>query len=125
MRLIPLCFIGLTVMAIGCAKSKPVTVHGKPVEHWVQALHDPNVRVRQQAAQVLGNVGSSDPAVVPALAGAVKDPEPSVRSAAVLSLLRIGPDARGALPTLREAQNDKDPKVRSQAAKALARIQGG
>jgi HEAT repeat protein len=125
MRAIPVFLLGAALLAAGCAKRPPLTAHGKPVAHWVEALRDPDARVRRKAVQVLGNVGTADPAAIPALTGAVKDKDARVRSAAVLSLLKIGPDAREAIPVLHDARNDKDPKVRAQAALALAKIQGG
>jgi HEAT repeat protein len=125
MRAFPLCLLGMALLASGSAKKPPLTAHGKPVEHWVQALGDPDARVRGKAATMLGNVGTADPAVIPALTNAVKDKDAHVRSAAVLSLLKIGPDAKDAVPVLIEARNDKDPKVRSHAIKALEKIQGG
>jgi HEAT repeat protein len=119
--------LGLALLPGGCAKAPAeLLAHGKPVGHWVQALHDPDVRVRKRAAEVLGNVGAVDPAVVPGLAGAVKDRDAGVRGAAVLALLKIGPAAREAAPALAEARkSDHDAKVRSYAAKALEKIQEG
>jgi HEAT repeat protein len=108
----------------GCGKPAPPLAHGKPLGDWVQALKDPDARLRKKAAGVLGNVGAIDPAVVPALAGALKDRDPGVRGEAAQALLKIGPDAREAGPALAEAQQDRDPKVRACAAKALQRIRG-
>jgi HEAT repeat protein len=75
------------------------------------------------ALEVLGNVGTTDPAAIPALIAAVRDRDPSVRGAAILALLKIGPDAEEAIPVLSAAQKDPDARVRSYAAKALERIQ--
>jgi HEAT repeat protein len=115
----------LVVFLAGCAKKQPLTVHYRPVAYWVRALQDPDRRTRLKAARALGNVGTADPAAVPALAGAVKDADPEVRAAAVLALLRIGPDARDAVPALSTALADEDPAVRSYAAKALEKVRGG
>ena len=114
--------VGFVVLAGGCGTPAPMMAHGKPLGDWVQALHDPDTRVRKKAATVLGNVGAVDPAVVPALAAALKDRDVGVRSEAVLALLKIGPAAQDAGPALVEAQADRDPKVRSYAAQALQRI---
>jgi HEAT repeat protein len=107
----------------GCGNKEPMMAHGKPVQHWVQALQDPDVKTRKKAVAALGNVGAADSAAIPALILALKDRDPPVRDQAVLALLRIGPPAREAIPTLAEAKNDKDPIVRSHAAKALERIE--
>jgi HEAT repeat protein len=119
-----LLLIGLIIAAAGCAKAPPTMAHDKPVGHWVQAVRDPDARVRKRAVNVLGNVGTADPAALPALTVAVSDRDAAVRAAAVLALLKIGPPAREAVPALTEAQKDRDPTVRAYAAKALRRIQG-
>jgi HEAT repeat protein len=106
----------------GCGQPVPRLAHGKPVEHWVQALRDPDAKVRKRAADVLGNVGAADATVVPALAGAVKDSDRAVREATVLALLKMGPAARDAMPALALASKDSDAKVRSHAARALENL---
>jgi HEAT repeat protein len=117
--------LGLIILASGCGKREPVISHGRPVSHWLQAIHDPDVKTRKKAVVALGHVGKADPAAIPAVIEAVKDADPSVRAEAVLALLNIGPDAKDAIPALTEAQGDKDINVRTYAAKALERIQGG
>jgi HEAT repeat protein len=113
---------GSLALVSGCGNPGPLLAHGKPVRDWVQALHDPDARVRKKAATVLGNVGAVDPAVVPALAAALKDPDAGVRSEVGLALVKIGPAAEEASPALAEAQTDRDPRVRTYAAQALQRI---
>jgi HEAT repeat protein len=116
--------IPLVFFLIGCNSQTPTTVHGKPVEYWLQALHDSDARVRKKAVESLGNVGPDNSLTVPALIGALDDRESQVRRAAVLALLKIGPDARDAIPALQRALKDKDAKVRGYARKALERIEG-
>jgi hypothetical protein len=115
--------IGSLILLAGCGKTPATLAHGKPVHHWLQALHEGDARVRQKAVAVLGNVGPADPAVIPALIGVTKDRDSKVRGEAILALLKIGPAAKEAIPVLTEAQKDKDPQVRSYAFKALQRIQ--
>jgi HEAT repeat protein len=118
--------VGLAVLCGGCGESRPVTAGGKPVDHWLQALRDPDPRARKKAAVKLGNVGSADPAVVPALAEALKDADAGVQAEAALALSRIGPAAHEAVPALTDvAQRGKDARVRACAAVALEKIQGG
>jgi HEAT repeat protein len=115
----------LALLLSGCGQSPPLTVRGKPVSHWVQALENPDARVRRKAVGALGNVGAADAQVVPALVRAVKDRDARVRAAAVLALLKIGPEAREAVPALTAARRDRDAQVRAYAAKALAKVQEG
>jgi HEAT repeat protein len=116
--------IGLSVLLIaGCAgNSGPPLAHGKPVEHWVQSLKDPEPRARKRAADVLGNIGASDPAVVGGLAAAVQDRDRSVREAAVQALVKMGPAAKEAEGALTIASKDGDPRVRALAVKGLERL---
>ena len=119
-----LAWLVLVVIALaGCSsQAGPTLAHGKPIEHWVAALRDRDAKVRKRAADVMGNVGAADPAVVPALAGAIKDRDRSVREAVVLALLKIGPAARDATAALEGATRDSDPKVRSHASRALEKL---
>jgi HEAT repeat protein len=119
--------LSLAVMAsavlLGCAKTQPTILHGKPANEWIQALQSADAKARKKAAEKLGSAGAVDPAIVPALAAAVKDKDAEVRLAAVTALLKTGPEAREAMPVLEEARNDKDSRVRDLAAKALTKIQ--
>src|SRR5438132_9162763 len=99
----------LLVSLSGCGGGQPTLAGGK----WARALRDPDARLRQKAAFTLGNIGSTDPAVVPALTGALKDRDAGVRCQAVLALVKCGPVAREAIPVLAEVEkNDRDAKVR-------------
>jgi len=117
-------FLGLLLIGC-CGGDGPLMTHGKPVAYWLQELQKPDPKLRKKAVSALGHVGALDPAVIPALTGAVKDRDATVRSEAILALLNIGPAAKDAIPSLNEACNDKDAVVRSHAAKAVERIQGG
>ncbi len=115
--------MGLVLLLSGCRPAPATLAHGQPVRHWVQALQDPDAHARQKAVSVLGNVGTADPVVIPALMRAVSDRDVRVRREAVLALLKIGAPAREAIPALEQARKDNDPKVQAYAAKALQRMQ--
>jgi HEAT repeat protein len=90
---------------------------------WAEALRDHDARVRRKAAFTLGNIGPSDPAVLPALIGALKDADAGVRCEAILALLKYGAGVQEAIPALTEVRaKDHDPKVRAYAAKALDKL---
>ena len=122
-NLVCACVVGLVALSGGCGKEQPPTAGGKPVGYWVEALGAPDSRARRKAAFKLGNAGASEPAVVPALIGALKDRDAGVRGEAVLALLKIGPAAQEAVPALREARKDRDARVRAYANKALENVQ--
>jgi len=82
-------------------------------------LHDTNARVREQAAQVLGNI--SDKEATPDLMELVADSEAAVRRRAVLGLTRL--EARDASPALTERlTSDQDERVRAAAADGLGKL---
>jgi len=122
MQLRLIAFAAAVLILSGCSQPGPTLAHGQPVDHWVQALRDPDAKVRKRAADVLGNVGAADATVVPALAAALKDQDRGVREATVLALLKMGPAAKDAAPALVEASKDSDARVRSYAAKALEKL---
>jgi HEAT repeat protein len=111
------------ILLSGCSKA-PTLTGGKPIDHWVKALHDPDRATRRAAVQKLGNVGPADPAAFPALLGALTDGDADVRCDVILAVLKFGPKAKDARLVLVEiGQRDPDAKVRDYAARALAKIE--
>jgi len=103
----------------GCSKAPPQPAERK----WADAMRDPDTNLRKKAAFKLGNIGRSDPAVVPSLIDALDDADAGVRCATILSLVKIGPEAKKAIPKLTEVQqHDNDETVRTYAAKALDKL---
>src|SRR5258708_6210203 len=113
--------VAISVGTVGCGKSQqPMLAGGKSVDHWVIALRDSHVKVREEAVAKLGNVGAADPSAIPALIGALKDGSPQVRLGAIFALAKSGRAAQRAIGLLSELQqHDQDPKVREYAAKGL------
>lgn len=114
----------LIISSLGCGSRIPseFQVSGKPIEHWLAALHDADANVRIKAVRALGNVGPHHPQAIPALTEALSDPDASVRAQASLALLKSGPKARSAVPALQTAAGDADPTVRQYATEALKKI---
>jgi HEAT repeat protein len=113
----------LTIFAAGCGKAEPTRAAGKSVSHWVNALRDPDAKVRKDAAFTLGNVGPADPAVVPALISALNDPDDGVRCQAIVGLVKCGPAAGDAIPALESVKRaDRNPRVRTYAGQALEKL---
>ena len=97
---------------------------GKPVEHWLQALQDPDAKVRKVAVTKLGNVGTADPAALPAILSALKDPDADVRGEVILALMKFGTLTQEEISALTEMKDrDADPHVRALAIKALEKLQ--
>ena len=96
---------------------------GEPaVPALVQALRDPEARVRNAAASALWGLGPKAHDAVPTLAEALADNDDGVRLGVVMALESIGRDAAAAVPALARAVRDRDGNVRLWAAKALAKI---
>ena len=111
--------------ALGCGPAAPTLAGGKPVNHWLRALHDPDAKARAEAAKKLGNVGPADPAACPALVEALPTPTPGCAGAAILGLLGCDDTAKTAVPALRNLkEHDPDPGVRNYAGRAVEKIQG-
>jgi len=120
------CLLAVFALAPGCGPAAPTLAGGKPVAHWLRALHDPDPRKRKEAADKLGNVGPADPAAFPALVEALRDPDAGVRGAAILGLVRCGPAAKAAVPALEDLrEHDPDPGVRRYAGEALEKVRAG
>jgi HEAT repeat protein len=122
-RLFPM--ILLSLLVAGCHSRQAPTSGGKPISHWLAALRSSDTNARKTAAFKLGNVGSTDPAVLPALLAALKDANPAVRRESILALVKCGPPAKEAIPSLAELQKfDPDSKVRTCARLALNKLGG-
>jgi HEAT repeat protein len=120
-----LCLAAALLLLPGCGPPKPVVAHDKPISYWVQSLQGPDANLRKKAAQILGNIGAVDSALVPALSGALKDPDAGVRREAIVSLIKIGPKAKDALSALEEVvSQDENAKVRADAERALKVVRG-
>jgi HEAT repeat protein len=89
---------------------------------------DPNDKVREISAEVLGQLGppvaSAYPQAVPALAKALKDSAYNVRRDAVRSLGQLGPAAKSVLGDVKAATKDQNEKVREAAERSVRQIEG-
>jgi beta-lactamase regulating signal transducer with metallopeptidase domain len=94
-----------------------------------KALGSSDAKVRAEAAEALGRLGSPEEANLQALAAALSDSEPSVQRNAVESLgrlLRLNKElpADDAVRWLEPALTSADPGLRREAAEALGRLRG-
>ena len=87
----------------------------------VQALRDPEPRVRQSAANALGQIG---PAALPHLEPLLDSDGREIRMRAIYSIGRMGATAKSMVPRMEALRSDPDKGVAQAAAVALLRIQG-
>jgi hypothetical protein len=87
------------------------------------ALADSDGRVRELAAQAIGEIGVEAAPAVPALVLLLKNPDVGSRCAACIGLTGIGAVAKDALPALRAALADPNPDVRRFAQRAVDKIE--
>jgi HEAT repeat protein len=107
-----------------CGKSTPPQAGGRSIDHWLDAIHDPDAHARTEAALKLGNVGSADARALPALISALDDPQATVRRAAVQGLVKFGPAAKDALPKLNQMHaSDADVRLRDFVGEVIPHIQ--
>ena len=116
--------VGLAFLLAGCSQpAGPPLAGGKPFSHWLQAIKDPDPKVRKQAAFKLGNIGPQDEGALPALLEALQDKHAQVRGEAILAILKFGPEAAQAEPILTRMQKeDRDDRVRELARKAIEKF---
>jgi len=117
--------IGFALACCGCTRTGPTMAGGQSVAHWVQKLQSTDPKARRHAIEKLGNVGSENPAVLPALRAALADGDAQVRAEAIVALMKCGDAAKEALSALTEMQKkDSDPQVREYAGKAVEKLRG-
>jgi HEAT repeat protein len=88
------------------------------------AIKDPESKVRQIAAEGLGEVGSAAVPAIPSLSTALLDSAPGVVMASALSLRKIQQRDHGEVAALTRLLTDKDSQVRAGAIAALAEFGG-
>jgi HEAT repeat protein len=91
----------------------------------LETIKDPDLEVRCDSAEALGDMGAAGAPGIDGLLGLMKDQEAKARAHACEALGEIGPPARRALAALRDAQKDQDEEVRKEAAQAIKRIDPG
>jgi HEAT repeat protein len=113
----------LACLLFGCSKHQPTLSGGKPISYWITSAASGDQKLRREAVAKLGNAGSADPGVVPALVTALHDADPQVRVGAIIALLKIGPQAKQAAGDLDVlARSDRDAKIRAYATRALEKL---
>jgi HEAT repeat protein len=95
---------------------------GKVTQYYVQALRDPDRRIRSLAASARGAFGANPVIGVPALARALHDKHIDVSTAAVITLGALGSSAKEAVPALIEIIKHGDKRLRERAINTLGAI---
>lgn len=92
----------------------------------IEALHDPDARVRHHAGSMLHSIAGESPieAAIPPLINALRDTDDDVRLVAANALAACGPRAKGAVAELKKLLHDECDYVRRAAARALDNITG-
>jgi HEAT repeat protein len=114
--------LSMALVLSGCGKSEPEYM-AQPLSFWITALESPDLHLQSQASNLLVEIATKDPRVIPALCQSVKNG--STAAAEVLG--RIGPvgDRTNEVVTvLVESVKDKKhiTSARLASAKALPRL---
>jgi HEAT repeat protein len=112
----------LTLAVGAAAKAALPRVGAAAIAPLTDALDDPDVLVRQRAADVLGTFGPQAAPATSALARALDDEVVTVRERAVWALGRIGPAARPAAAELEAYLASVERPLRPAAIDSLLRI---
>ncbi|MBU50052.1 MAG: hypothetical protein CL920_15295 [Deltaproteobacteria bacterium] len=88
----------------------------------IEALQDPNDRVRGEVARSLGDLQPSTKSVIEVLNSSLRDRSAWVRQCAAYALGQLGEQALPALASLRKAIRDPKIRVSTMAAEALGQI---
>ena len=102
--------------------SRPKLNIQRALEPLITSLGEGDDRVRELAAQAIGEVGLSAAPAVPALIALLSNPSEGSRNSACIGLRGIGPAAKAALPALRDALSDPSMDVRRFARRAIGKI---
>lgn len=113
--LIVLSFFGAAALTVA-----PSWAEERTVEEWIAILEDDDWKVRQRAAEALGQM--KDSYALEPLTARLQDEVPEVRAQAAAALGALG-DQYSVEPLI-AALGDRVPSVRRQAATALAKITG-
>jgi HEAT repeat protein len=87
----------------------------KLLDTQIAALGDPDPRIRETAARVIGIVGPAANRASPSLLAALDDPDPFVRLRSLEALWLLGEQPPGAMGIIEGALEDEDQKVRVMA----------
>src|SRR5262249_53179457 len=98
---------------------------GKPLSYWVNELQDKDLLVREEALEVLAQLGPAAKEVLPLVTKLVKDEHFTVRYRAALALWKIDRQAKPAVALLLEALKQPSSGLRLQAVQTLAQFQFG
>jgi hypothetical protein len=116
--------VGVGLAPLGFDDGKEPSFQGRSVSVLRARLEAPDVDMRRDAAQALGQLGEDAEEAIPELIVALRDADPIVRRRAAHALGNIGPKAKEARTALRWTILDKDRFVFQTAATALRRIEG-
>lgn len=94
----------------------------RSIKALLEALSDPDVRVRKHVLLTLGKIGSLDPHIITKFVSALYDPSVVVRRAASTALKMIGSQASIILQDILDVLSDEDTQVRQNLLEVVARI---
>jgi len=104
-----------------------ISFRDKPLQAWIDRLHEGDATTQAQAAMLLGELGGRLTGAIAVLRSSLEAKvltasDPDLRTAASEALVRIGPTARSPLPVLIDNLKDDVSAVRWSAAHTLGEL---
>jgi HEAT repeat protein len=102
--------------------AKDVTYSGRTLKAWLADLEDSDALIREEAIEVLAQLGATAKQAVPSLEKLLKHENRSLRTRAALALWKIDGNAKPAVTALAGSLRDSGPVVRREALASLAQM---
>ena len=112
----------LTAAALAADPPPEPKVGNRPLSAWVADLDDKDTLIREEAIEVLIQLGAEAKAALPKLEKLAQNDSPAVRIRAAMALWKIGVQAEPARTILRAAMSDPANPKRIQAALFLQQM---
>ncbi len=114
--------LALSLLLLAAAPPTPPLISGRPLEAWLADLDDNDQLIREEAIEVLAQLGPKAKAALPKIRPLLKHPYRPMRTRAAIAVWRIGGDAQLALEALTENLRGNKPELRLETLELLSEM---
>ena len=124
MRTLRLLVLGLLVLGCEAQQGDPnVLYRGRTIRTWMDWAKGEDETLRDQAWEVLRQIGPEDYELTTALTETLKDENPTVRTLSLRALGNIGPKAKAAMPEVNKLISTGKGVMLREALQAMKKIE--